>query len=81
MNVRQWKNETPREYMNRFTKEALQVQDLDPKVAMIALEQGTLYDDFRKSLAKKAPENMNDLQERAGKYIKAEESVRKAQTF
>ena len=65
--------------MNRFTKEALKVPDLDQKVAMIALQQGTTDDNFRRSLAKRAPDNMNELQERAGKYIKAEESMRKSQ--
>ncbi|XP_063942760.1 uncharacterized protein LOC135150403 [Daucus carota subsp. sativus] len=65
--------------MNRFTKEALKVPDLDQKVAMIALQQGTTDDNFRRSLAKRAPNNMNELQERAGKYIKAEESMRKSQ--
>ncbi|XP_063938092.1 uncharacterized protein LOC135147953 [Daucus carota subsp. sativus] len=65
--------------MNYFTKEALKVPDLDQKVAMIALQQGTTDDNFRRSLAKRAPDNMNDLQERAGKYIKAEESLRKSQ--
>ncbi|XP_063939813.1 uncharacterized protein LOC135148496 [Daucus carota subsp. sativus] len=46
---------------------------------MIALQQGTTDDNFRRSLAKRAPENMNELQERAGKYIKAEESLKKSQ--
>nr|XP_017228849.1 PREDICTED: uncharacterized protein LOC108204072 [Daucus carota subsp. sativus] len=46
---------------------------------MIALQQGTRDDNFRRSLAKRAPENMNELQERAGKYIKAEESLKKSQ--
>nr|XP_017228856.1 PREDICTED: uncharacterized protein LOC108204075 [Daucus carota subsp. sativus] len=46
---------------------------------MIALQQGTTDDNFRRSLAKRAPENMNELQERAGKYIKTEESLKKSQ--
>ena len=44
---------------------------------MIALQQGTTATLFKRSLAKKAPEDMNALQERAVKYIKAEESLRK----
>ena len=79
MNLHQGKNESLREYMNRFTKEALKVPDLDQKVAMIALQQGTTDDNFCRSLAKRAPDNMKDLLERAGKYIKAEESLRKSQ--
>ena len=78
MNVLQERNESLRDYMNRFTKEALKVPDMDSRVAMIALQRGTTKDDFRKSLAKKAPESMNALQERAGKYIKVEESMKMA---
>ena len=65
--------------MNHFTKEASKVPDLDQKVVMIALQQGITDDNFRQSLAKRAPDNMNDLQERAEKYIKADESLRKSQ--
>ncbi|XP_063947130.1 uncharacterized protein LOC108204072 [Daucus carota subsp. sativus] len=79
INLHQGRNESLRDYMNRFTKEALKVPDLDQKVAMIALQQGTRDDNFRRSLAKRAPENMNELQERARKYIKAEESLKKSQ--
>ena len=66
-------------HMNHFTKEASKVPDLDQKVVMIALQQGITDDNFRQSLAKRAPDNMNDLQERAEKYIKADESLRKSQ--
>ena len=79
MNLRQGKNESLQEYMNRFTKEALKVPDLDQKIAMIALQQGTKDDNFCCSLAKRALDNMNELQERVGKYIKTEESLRKSQ--
>ena len=78
MNLHQDRNESLREYINRFTKEALKVSDLDQKVAMIALQHGTTYDNFRRSLAKKAPDNMNELQKREGKYIKVKESLRKS---
>ena len=66
-----------KDYINRFTKEALKVLDLDEKVAMIALQQGTIDTFFKRSLAKQAPKDMNALQERAGKYIKVEKSLRK----
>lgn len=79
MNLRQGRNESLRDYMNCFTKEALKVLDLDQKVAMIVLQQGTTDDNFHRSLAKRAPDNMNELQERARKYIKAEESLKKSQ--
>ena len=79
MNLHQGRNESLEEYVNRFTKKALKVPDLDQKVAMIALQQGTTDDNLRRSLAKRAPDNMNELQERAEKYIKAEESMGKSQ--
>ena len=78
MSIEQGKNESLRTYIDRFTKEALKVPDLDEKVAMIALQQGTTDVYFKMSLAKHAPQDMNQLQERAGKYIKAEESMRKS---
>lgn len=78
MNLHQEKNESLRDYMNRFTNEALKVPDLDQKVAMVAMKQVTSDENFRRSLAKRAPETMNALQERAWKYIKAEESIIKA---
>ncbi|KAK1391928.1 hypothetical protein POM88_010984 [Heracleum sosnowskyi] len=77
MGIKQGKAEALRDYINRFTREALKVPDLEDKVAMIALQQGTTDDHFRRSLAKHPPESMLKLQDRAGKYIKAEESMRK----
>ncbi|KAL8104626.1 hypothetical protein AgCh_028738 [Apium graveolens] len=77
MSIVQGAKETLRDYLNRFTKEALKVPDLDDKVAMIALQQGTRDEFFKMSLAKRPPENMLQLQERAEKYIKVEESMRK----
>ena len=77
MSLHQGKNESLRDYINRFTREALKVPDLEDKVAMIALQQGTTDDHFKRSLAKHPPESMIKLQDRAGKYIKAEESMKK----
>ncbi|KAL8108705.1 hypothetical protein AgCh_008657 [Apium graveolens] len=77
MSLVQGAKESLRDYLNRFTKEALKVPDLDDKVAMIALQQGTRDEFFKMSLAKRPPESMLQLQERAGKYIKVEESMRK----
>ena len=51
--------------------------DLDEKVDMITLQQGTTNVYFKMSLAKNAPQDMNQLQERTGKCIKDEESMRK----
>ncbi|KAL8103834.1 hypothetical protein AgCh_028144 [Apium graveolens] len=77
MSIVQGAKESLRDYLNRFTKEALQVPDLDDKVAMIALQQGTRDEFFKISLAKRPPESMLQLQDRAEKYIKVEEIIRK----
>ncbi|KAK1374856.1 hypothetical protein POM88_031049 [Heracleum sosnowskyi] len=77
MAIRQGQNEALRDYINRFTREALKVPDLEDRVAMIALQQGTTDDHFKRSLAKHPPESMLKLQDRAENYIKVEESMRK----
>ena len=61
MSIEQGKNESLHNYIDRFTKEALKVSDLDEKVAMIALQQGTTDVYFKMSLAKHAPQDMNQL--------------------
>ena len=38
MNIQQGNNKSLHNYIDRFTKEALKVPDLDEKVAMIALQ-------------------------------------------
>ncbi|KAK1386147.1 hypothetical protein POM88_023882 [Heracleum sosnowskyi] len=47
MSIQQGKNESLREYLNRFTREALKVPDLEDKLAMIALQQRTNDDHFK----------------------------------
>ncbi|KAK1393811.1 hypothetical protein POM88_012867 [Heracleum sosnowskyi] len=75
MNLTQAKNKTLRDYLKCFIKETLNIPDLDNKVAMIALQQGTTYVFFKMSLAKNPPESMAELQQRA-----AEESMKKTNT-
>ncbi|XP_074324196.1 uncharacterized protein LOC141661095 [Apium graveolens] len=77
MGIVQGAQESLSEYLNRFTKEALKVPDLDDKVAVIALQQGTRDEFFKMSLAKCPPESMMQLQDRARKYIKVGESMKK----
>lgn len=77
MSLEQGSKISLREYLNRFTKEDLKVSDLDDKVAMITLQQGTKNEYFKMLLAKGAAENMLQLQERAEKYIKAEKAMKK----
>ncbi|XP_074356343.1 uncharacterized protein LOC141696050 [Apium graveolens] len=77
MGLVQGAKESLKDYLNRFTKEALKVPDLDDKVAMIALQKGTRDELFKMSLDKRPPESMLQLLDRAEKYIKVEESKKK----
>ncbi|KAL8103921.1 hypothetical protein AgCh_028212 [Apium graveolens] len=61
MDIIQGKKESVKEYLNRFMKEDLKVPDLDDKVAMIALQQGTKDEFFKMSLAKRPAESMLQL--------------------
>ena len=78
MNIEQGKNESFHNYIDKFTKEALKVPDIDEKVAMTSLQQGTINVYFKMFLAKHDPQDMNQLQERDDKYIKAEKIMRKS---
>ncbi|KAL8146597.1 hypothetical protein AgCh_004356 [Apium graveolens] len=77
MSIVQGAKESLRDYLNHFIKEALKVPNLDDKVLMIALQQGTRDEFFKISLAKRPPESMLQLQDRDEKYIKVEECMRK----
>lgn len=77
MSLEQGIKESLRDYLNRFTKEALKVPNLDDKVAMIAIQHGTRNKHFMMSLAKCAHESMLQLQDRVGKYIKLAEAMKK----
>ena len=80
MNLLQRRNKSLWDYINRFTKEELKVPNLDEKEAMIALQQETIDIFIKRSLAKKAPKDINALQEQAEKYIKVKEILRKGTT-
>ena len=41
MNIVQGKNESLRDYINKFTKETLKDPDMDSRVAMIALNEAS----------------------------------------
>ncbi|XP_074337747.1 uncharacterized protein LOC141674948 [Apium graveolens] len=72
MGIVQGEKESLKDYLNRFTKEALKVPDLEDKVVMISLQQGTRDEFFKISLARRLLESMLQLQDMAGKYIKVE---------
>ncbi|KAK6117276.1 hypothetical protein DH2020_048987 [Rehmannia glutinosa] len=74
MGVRQKQDESLRDSIQRFNKEALEIEDLDQSVALAALMNGVRKTSrFAFSLAKKPPLTLADLFNRAEKYINAEE--------
>ncbi|KAK6164140.1 hypothetical protein DH2020_001004 [Rehmannia glutinosa] len=74
MGVRQKQDESLRDFIQRFNKEALEIEELDQSVALAALMNGVQKTSrFAFSLAKKPPLTLADLFNRVEKYINAEE--------
>ncbi|XP_077251811.1 uncharacterized protein LOC143891041 [Tasmannia lanceolata] len=69
------KDESLKDYIGRFNREALQVSNLDPSAAMNALLSDVRSAEFRHSIAKKAPSTLADLIAWVEKYIIAEETL------
>ncbi|XP_020204320.1 uncharacterized protein LOC109789702 [Cajanus cajan] len=71
--VRQEKKESPRSFMDRFNKIAMEIGDLNPVVALDRLITALKPGPFVNSLCKKPPVDMNDHRRRAEKYMQMEE--------
>ncbi|XP_077251920.1 uncharacterized protein LOC143891168 [Tasmannia lanceolata] len=75
MALRQEHNESLKDFVRRFNKEALQITNLDPSAAVNALLSGAKSDDFKRSIARKAPTSLADLIAKSKKYISVEDTV------
>lgn len=59
--VKQKKDETLWEYVTRFNAKALQIPNLDESRAVEAMQKGTTFAEFFKSLCKKPPNMLAEL--------------------
>nr|KYP45117.1 hypothetical protein KK1_033399 [Cajanus cajan] len=73
VNIRQEKKEPLRTFMERFGKITLSIRDLDPALAMHHLTIALRHGPFVNSLCKKPPRDLDDLRQRATKYMQIEE--------
>ena len=73
LHIKQGRDESLRDYLNRFNCEAVQVPDLCDQAAILTISAGLQPGPFAESLAKKPPLDLDDLKRRSMKYINLEE--------
>lgn len=73
-NFKQEKHESLSEYVDRFTAEILMIKDLESGVALHSMRVGLREGPFLDSLSKRPAIVIDDLRQRASKYISMEEA-------
>ncbi|XP_072090462.1 uncharacterized protein [Arachis hypogaea] len=76
LGVKQEVGEPLRDYMERFNKACLEIQDLPTEAVIMGLVNGLREGPFSQSISKRHPTSLSDVQERAEKYINMEENAR-----
>ncbi|XP_015963927.1 uncharacterized protein LOC107487744 [Arachis duranensis] len=76
LGVKQEVGEPLRDYMERFNKACLKIQDLPMEAVILGLVNGFREGPFSKSISKKHLTSLSDVQERAEKYINMKENAR-----
>uniref|UniRef100_A0A2N9IPA1 Uncharacterized protein n=1 Tax=Fagus sylvatica TaxID=28930 RepID=A0A2N9IPA1_FAGSY len=74
LNIRQREGESLRSYVQRFNKEAVQIDEPNEYVALTAFNAGLLKGDFLFQLCKDPPKSMSELMYEAQKFINAEDA-------
>ncbi|XP_057719638.1 uncharacterized protein LOC130934065 [Arachis stenosperma] len=80
LGIRQGERETLCNYMEMFNKTCLDIQNLPTEAAIMGLINGLREGPFSQSISKKHPTSLNEVQERAEKYINMEENSRLGET-
>ncbi|XP_016164973.1 uncharacterized protein LOC107607543 [Arachis ipaensis] len=76
LGVKQMVGETLRDYIERFNKACLKIQSLPTEVIIMGLVNGLREGPFSHSISKRYPTSLNEVQERAEKYINMEKNSR-----
>ncbi|XP_057756155.1 uncharacterized protein LOC130975365 [Arachis stenosperma] len=76
LGIKQGDWESLRNYMERFNKVCLDIQSLLIEASIMGLINGLREGPFSHSISKKYPTTLNEVQERAEKYINMEENTR-----
>ncbi|XP_025669835.1 uncharacterized protein [Arachis hypogaea] len=77
LGVKQEIGESLRDYMERFNKACLEIQYFSTEALIMGLVNGLREGLFSPSISKRYPTSLNEVQERAEKYINMEENARK----
>jgi ribonuclease HI len=81
LNIRQREGESLRSYVQRFNKEALQIDEPNEYIALTAFNAGLLKGDFLFQLCKDPPKSMSELMYEAQKFINAEDAFQARDEF
>ncbi|XP_072094111.1 uncharacterized protein [Arachis hypogaea] len=76
LGIKQEAGEPLRDYMERFNKACLEIQDLPTEAVIMGLVNELREGSFSQSISKRHPTSLSDVQERAEKYINMEENVK-----
>ena len=74
-NIQQAERESLRQYITRFNKELLQVDEVEDQVILTTFQAGLLPGDFFFSITKSPPKTVADLLHKAQKYMNANDAV------